>query len=85
MFCALQEASAKGYEAVVQLLLNNGADINTQCREYGNALYTVSSQGHWEIVQLVLANGADTNAKGGEYENVPVHRMVSMRWLCGSS
>lgn len=33
---ALQAASARGYEKVVQLLLDNGADINKQGGCYGS-------------------------------------------------
>jgi len=35
---ALQAASAKGHQAVVELLLAKGADVNAQGGLYGNAL-----------------------------------------------
>jgi hypothetical protein len=34
----VQTASSRGYEAVVQLMLNSGAEVNACCGEYGNAL-----------------------------------------------
>ena len=55
---ALQAASVNGHEAIVQLLLNHGADINAQGGEYGNALQAARSEGHEKIVQLLLENGA---------------------------
>ncbi|KAJ7439526.1 ankyrin repeat-containing domain protein, partial [Mycena galericulata] len=51
----------------VQMLLDNGADINTQGGEYGTALQMASVYGHREIVQMLLDNGADVNARGGRY------------------
>ena len=35
---ALQAASVRGYEKIVELLLSKGADINAQGGLYGNAL-----------------------------------------------
>lgn len=64
---ALQAASFGGYQEIVKLLLNNGADVNAQGGEYGNALYAASDGGHQEIVKLLLENGA--NAQGGEHGN----------------
>ena len=37
-FHALQVASNAGHEAIVKLLIENGADLNAQGGEYGNAL-----------------------------------------------
>ncbi|KAF8518578.1 hypothetical protein JB92DRAFT_2634701, partial [Gautieria morchelliformis] len=56
---ALQVASLRGHHAIVQLLLENGADVNAQGGWYGNALQAALSQGHHPIVQLLLEKGAD--------------------------
>ncbi|KAG7149773.1 putative ankyrin repeat protein like [Verticillium longisporum] len=48
----------------------DGADVNAQGGEYGNALQAASSEGHTNIVQLLRAKGADVNARGGQYDNV---------------
>ena len=64
---ALQAASCRGYETVVQLLLKKGADVNAEGGEYGTALQAASKNGHETVVQLLLKNGADVNAEGGEY------------------
>jgi hypothetical protein len=43
---------------VVQLLLDNGANVNARGREHSNALYAASRRGHEKVVQLLLENGA---------------------------
>jgi ankyrin repeat protein len=44
------------------MLLDQGADVNAQGGEYGNALYAVSDGGYKEVVQMLLDQGADVNA-----------------------
>jgi len=44
-------------EEIVMLLLNKGANANTQCRERGTALQVVSYEGNKKIVQLLLNRG----------------------------
>ncbi|KAF8160167.1 ankyrin repeat-containing domain protein [Pholiota molesta] len=69
---ALQAASHGGHEAVVKLLVEQGADVNAQGGYYSNALQAASAS--WthsdkEIVKLLLKNGAAVNAQGGYYGN----------------
>ncbi|KAI0206014.1 hypothetical protein F4808DRAFT_455506 [Astrocystis sublimbata] len=66
---ALQAASYRGHEAIVQTLLHKGADVNAQGGKYGNALQAASSEGYEAIVQTLFYKGADMNAQGGEYSN----------------
>jgi ankyrin repeat protein len=66
---ALQAASTRGHEQIVQLLLDRGAEVNAQGAYYGNALQAASGQGHEQIVQLLLNQGAEINERGGEYGN----------------
>ncbi|KIK64486.1 hypothetical protein GYMLUDRAFT_415104 [Collybiopsis luxurians FD-317 M1] len=54
-------------KAVVQLLLENGADVNAQGGFYGNALQAAENEA---VVKLLLEYGADVNAQGGFYGNV---------------
>ena len=53
----------------MQLLLDKGADINSQGGFHGNALQAASYRGFKEVAQLLLDNGADVNTQGGEYAN----------------
>jgi hypothetical protein len=69
--CALIKAAYLGYDNVVKLLVDRGADINAQGGIYGTALQA-AAYGYWNgesIVQLLLDRGADVNAKGGVYGN----------------
>ncbi|KAJ5882267.1 uncharacterized protein N7529_000939 [Penicillium soppii] len=66
---ALQAASGSGHKEVVQLLLDQGAEVNAQGGFYGNALQAASGEGHKEVVQLLLDQGAEVNAQGGAYGN----------------
>ncbi|KAJ9413673.1 ankyrin repeat-containing domain protein [Fusarium oxysporum] len=50
-------------------LITEGADVNAQGGEYGNALQAASSKGHLKVVQLLLDKGADVNMRGGKYGN----------------
>lgn len=43
---------------VVQLLLNQGADVNAQGGEYGNALQAASVGVNKEVAQILLDRGA---------------------------
>ncbi len=59
---ALQAASVEGYEKVVQMLIDAGADVNAQGGEYGNALQAaddVNTQGglYSNALQAALARG----------------------------
>nr|XP_022301168.1 uncharacterized protein LOC111109381 [Crassostrea virginica] len=52
---------SKGQASIVQLLLNNGAEVNL-CNEKGcSPLYSACFKGHESIVQLLLNNGAEVN------------------------
>jgi ankyrin repeat protein len=43
---------------VVRLLLDEGADVNTQGGGYRNTLQAASVRGHSDVVKLLLENGA---------------------------
>ncbi|KAJ5311151.1 hypothetical protein N7476_007011 [Penicillium atrosanguineum] len=66
---ALQAASSEGHSRVVQMLLDQGADVSARGGFYGNALQAASSEGHHQLVQMLLDQGADINAQGGTYGN----------------
>ncbi|MCJ1470198.1 hypothetical protein MMC07_008843, partial [Pseudocyphellaria aurata] len=55
---ALQAASWRGHQQIVELLLDKGADANLQGGKYGNALQAASEKGRWQIVELLHDKGA---------------------------
>ncbi|KAH6687283.1 ankyrin repeat protein [Plectosphaerella plurivora] len=63
----LHLAALIGHFEVPQLLLKNGADVNTQGGQYDTALQAASFEGHVKTVQLLLGNGAHVNVLGGGY------------------
>ncbi|KAJ6013839.1 hypothetical protein N7540_008430 [Penicillium herquei] len=63
---ALQLASNAGYEKIVALLLNRGADINAPAVFYRTtALQQATLPGHENVVQLLLERGADVSPNRG--------------------
>ena len=61
--------SLYSYYELLQAILKNGANVNVQGGQYGNALQAASSEGVIAVVALLLENGADVNAQGGRYGN----------------
>jgi ankyrin repeat protein len=59
----LRKAAKKGNVKIVQILLENGADINVPvCKEYNStALHAAVIGGYVELVQLLLKAGANPN------------------------
>jgi ankyrin repeat protein len=51
----------------VRLLLDQGADVNAQVDERGNALQATAYKGYKRIVRLLPDRGADVYAQGGKY------------------
>ena len=62
---ALILAAEGGYEAVVRLLLEKGAHVNTFTKAEFNqtALHIAADSGYEAVVRLLLENGADVKAK----------------------
>ena len=58
----LYQASERGDEAVVRLLLKKNAYVNVDGGRYGNALQAASACGHDAVVRLLLEKNADVNA-----------------------
>ena len=66
--CSLLAITAEeGYLQIVWLLLDKGADINSQSGLFGSALGAASAQGHLQVVQLLLDKGADINFQSEYY------------------
>ena len=60
---ALQAASYRDYEKIVQLLLHAEANVNIQKRFYENALQTASYCDYEKIVQLLLNTKTNVNVQ----------------------
>jgi ankyrin repeat protein len=65
----LQRASRGGHVAVVQMMLEAGANVNQVGGEWGTALQAASYGGHVPLVQQLLNAGADVDQVGGTYGN----------------
>lgn len=60
----LETACQRGNKEIVELLIENGADVNhSEESEFYTALMTASHHGHANIVRLLLKHGADVNAE----------------------
>ncbi|KAJ4859640.1 ankyrin repeats (3 copies) domain-containing protein [Trichoderma breve] len=68
---ALQAASSHGHIEMMQLLLDHGAEVNSQGGYYGTALnaacQSLFSDHAIHAVRLLLEHGADVNIGGGEF------------------
>jgi len=66
---ALQAASRGGYEAIVRLLLEKGADVNAKGLDNSTAFQVASLGGHEAVVRQLLKNGAHMSAHGSVNNN----------------
>lgn len=66
---ALHEAAKKGWEDVVELLLNNGANINEQGGQFNTALTAAAANGWVGIADDLLDRNADPHLPGGDFAN----------------
>ncbi|KAJ1472108.1 ankyrin repeat-containing domain protein [Baffinella frigidus] len=56
-------AASAGYDAVVQILLDEGANINAASKLGVQPLHRASQNGHDAVIELLLLNGADCRAR----------------------
>ncbi len=59
-------AAMMGKTAAVELLLQNGADINGRNRDGNTALHLAAFMGRAETAELLIKNGADVNVKNSD-------------------
>lgn len=62
---ALQVASFRGYDQIVHMLLDRGANVNASDGHFGNALRAASAEGHVKVVQALLDRGAEVKGYDG--------------------
>lgn len=63
----LLDAAGIGNEAVVKLLLEQGAECESRDKDGQTPLALAAKNGHEAVVKLLLEHGADINAQNGEY------------------
>ncbi|KAJ6554334.1 ankyrin repeat-containing domain protein [Mycena capillaripes] len=61
---ALQIAAFFGHVKSVRILVDGGAQIDSEGGRYGTALCAASKHGYERVVRLLIGRGADINAKG---------------------
>lgn len=66
----INKRSIKGHENIIQLLIEQDADIHAKSGIYSNALQAASYGGHEIIVQLLIKESADVNTELGNFGNV---------------
>lgn len=57
-------AAARGNDAIVSYLIQQGADVNIHCGKYGSALNAACFAGHAATVKCLLDQGASTRSSG---------------------
>ncbi len=73
-------SSACGRLVVAELLIEYGADVNTQNQNQETPLELASAHGELEIVRLLLTSGASVNSQDVQ-ESTPLHRAAQGGYL----
>ena len=60
---------SRGYDKIVQMLLDKATNANAQDAKYSNALYAASVRCHGPIVNMLSDKGADGIARYWQYRN----------------
>jgi ankyrin repeat protein len=77
---ALMWAAAEGHRAVVELLLELNADVNSQSKQKYSPLLFAVRQGHADIVERLIARGADLNATQTQGATALVIAIQNAQW-----
>lgn len=73
----LHYATEAGYDDVVNLLLEYGANINLGTDDTGNTpLMVAVEESDSDMIKLLLTKGADPNIQDSEHYNTALHRVV---------
>ena len=88
---ALMVAATSGNTALVALLLQSGAAVETKCENMMNdyfhsegytALTFASENYHWDTVKLLLSNGADINETRNKHQLLVVYHPSPLTYAC---
>ncbi|KAI5788683.1 ankyrin repeat-containing domain protein [Pyronema domesticum] len=66
---ALAVAVDCGYKSITHLLIEKGAEVNSEGGYYGNALQAAAMEDHKAIAKFLIERGAEVNAEGRRYGN----------------
>ncbi|KAI4454805.1 ankyrin repeat-containing [Holotrichia oblita] len=88
---ALRLAALEGHYDVVQILLSNGADINSKDADGRSTLYVLSLDNRLAMAKYFLQQGSDVETRDLEQGRTPLHvsawqghtEMVSLLLTCG--
>ena len=73
----LHRATRNGHNAVVAVLLSNGADVNKANNGGNSPLHIAADNGKDAVVALLLSNGANVNQANNDGDS-PLH--LAARW-----
>jgi len=77
-FTPLLWAARQGYTPIVKLLLEKGANPNTEDQwMQANSGHKAAFWGHADVMLLLIQHGLDVNARGGYNGYTPLHDAVS--------
>ena len=79
----LQEAITLGRESIIQILLDNGAEVDACSSSHGTALMVALSMGRESIAKLLIQRGADVNCTRPASESCPYTNPVEAAILGG--
>lgn len=68
-YTALTGAVASGQKEIVELLIQNRADVNYRYGQGYSPLLTAAANGHVEIAKLLLNHGADAHARSDDHQD----------------
>ena len=59
----MHRAALGGYTEIAELLIDNGANVNTKKEDGQTPLHEAALNGNKKIIELLIARAADVNAK----------------------